>query len=112
LLLLLTFHNAFAPLALALVAATMSFFGVATNNAGPRNVNQMAGVNMQYIDVETGLIKSWKGATNEDTKQLKTLIEKGMIDGFSTKEVQADYVRFCRFTTQCLGDKISNLRTA
>jgi hypothetical protein len=64
----------FAPFAVALVAS-MSTFGVVTHGKGPRNANQMAGFDMQYIDVETGLIKSWKGASEEDTKQLKTMIE-------------------------------------
>jgi hypothetical protein len=35
-----------------------------------------------------------------------------MISGYITKQVQSEYACFKRFTTKCLGDKISNLRSA
>ena len=70
--------------------------------------NPNAGVPDEYL--EDGLIKSWKAATKQDTDFLKMAIEKGLIHGFSTKTVMKEYTRFKRFTTKCLGDKISNLR--
>ena len=67
-------------------------------------------VNPAYIEAETGLIRSWRAADDEDTRQLKQLVESGMVDGYSSKQVKDEYVRFRKFTNKCISDKLSNLR--
>ena len=67
-------------------------------------------VNPAYIEKETGLIKSWKAADAEDARQLKQLVESGMVDGYSSKQIKDEYVRFRKFTNKCISDKLSNLR--
>lgn len=68
------------------------------------------GVDPEYLEEGSRLIKSWKAATPEDTDILKDAIEKGWLEGLSTKAVMKEYTRYQRFTTKCLGDKISNLK--
>ena len=89
--------------AAALAASAASFPALAMVVQNPSQVPA------EYFDSD-GLIKSWKGATAEDTKILRQLIEGGFIDGYTTKDVKAEHTRYARFTNKCLGDKISNLR--
>ena len=82
----------------------------ATAATGAMAMPTLAGVDPAYICLQTGLIKSWKGATDEDTEILRQLINTGMLDGLRTQEIKDQYPRFNRFTSKCLGDKVSNLR--
>lgn len=78
------------------------------HGAAPPAINR--GVDPEYLEEGTRLIKSWKAASPEDTDILKDAIEKGWLQGLSTKAVMKEYTRYQRFTTKCLGDKISNLK--
>ena len=112
----------FSTLALAFVAANFSAFNVASRSGrrasadavdnavldGDANINR--GVDEEYLENGTRLIKSWKAASAEDTAILKDAIEKGWLLGLSTKAVMKEYTRYQRFTAKCLGDKISNLK--
>ena len=82
----------------------------ATAATGAMAMPTLAGVDPAFICLQTGLIKSWKGATDEDTEILRQLINTGMLDGLRTQEIKDQYPRFNRFTSKCLGDKVSNLR--
>jgi hypothetical protein len=85
---------------------------------GPRMAGRAAGgaargiqgVDAEYLCETTGLIKSWRAASQEDTDILRQAIEAGYLDGYQVKDVKDEYPRYNRFTNKCLGDKISNLR--
>lgn len=96
--------------ALVLSAVAPLYLASAMVATGPRKPPPLSTVPAEYICSDTGLIKSWKGADSMDTKILKDLIENGNLDGYNTKSVQSEYSRFKRFTSKCLGDKLSNLR--
>ena len=99
-----------APWAIAVMVGNILGVNVVAR-AGPRAqaVILNDGVPAEYLDQE-GKIKSWRGATPEDTSILRESVQKGWLDGYSTRAVQTEYPRFNRFTTKCLGDKLSNLR--
>lgn len=96
--------------------ASICFANVLSRGKRPEARGIERGIELTNVDVpdefldEDGLIKSWKGATKQDTDFLKHLVEMGLIQGYSTKAVMKEYTRFKRFTTKCLGDKLSNLK--
>jgi hypothetical protein len=100
------------PAIAVLIAAAAPAFGmVATNRRAPQ-VQRLGPVANEHIDMETGLIKSWKAADELDSSILRQAIESGQLVGYKTVQVKEEYPRYRRFTNKCLSDKISNLRRA
>jgi len=91
---------ALAPLFLGMYSTMM-----VVTAGGPAVANE-------HLEEGTGLIKSWRAATDLDTNILKQAIENGLLDGYTTKAIMKEYPRYQRFTAKCLGDKVSNLKRA
>ena len=68
-----------------------------------------SGVKPEYIDPATGLIRSLRGASDEDTAYIKQLVESGWTDNMTPNDIKAEHGRFKRFLNKCLSDKIGQL---